>query len=100
MFYSLTKNHTIQHTHKVNRIQIHFEALIYSILGEVVQTMKLTLMMKRHTSEHVLHTLVPSLMLCVASSMSLFIPYDLYAARMSLSGTTCLSMITLFTGAK
>ena len=47
-----------------------------------------------------LHVYLPSFILSIASSMSLFIPYYHMPARMSLSATTSLSTITLFVKAK
>ena len=47
-----------------------------------------------------LHVYLPSLILSIASTMSLFIPHYHMPARMSLSATTSLSTITLFVKAK
>ena len=58
------------------------------------------LIFERKISTHILHEYVPSLMLAIASTASLFIPAECMPARMSLSVTTCLSMITLFVNAK
>ena len=60
----------------------------------------LDLIFERKISTHILHEYVPSLMLSIASTASLFIPAECMPARMSLSVTTCLSMITLFVSAK
>ena len=58
------------------------------------------LILKRKTSNHILHVFVPSIMLSIASGTSLFIPSEYMPARMGLSVTTCLSMITLFVNAQ
>ena len=58
------------------------------------------LILKRKTSNHILHTFVPSIMLSIASGTSIYIPCEHMPARMGLSVTTCLSMITLFVGAQ
>ena len=71
-----------------------------TIYGEHVQSISLTFHLRRKINEHILHTFVPSFMLCVASTIAIFIPYSLFAPRMGLSVTSCLSMITLFNGAK
>ena len=56
--------------------------------------------MTRKVSGLVLHVYLPSLILSIASTMTLFIPYYHMPARMVLSSTTCLSTITLFVKAK
>ena len=60
----------------------------------------LDIIFERKLSSHILHVYTPSLMLSVASVTSLFIPAEYMPGRMSLSVTSCLSMITLFVGAK
>ena len=65
-----------------------------------LQFLPLDLIFQRKISVHILHLYVPSLMLCIASMASLFIPPDLVPGRMGLSVTSCLSMITLFVAAK
>ena len=47
-----------------------------------------------------LHFYLPSFILCFASTLSLFIHQDLLPARMCLSVTSCLTLITLVMGAK
>ena len=64
------------------------------------QGITMTLSFKREWTYHMMHFYLPSLILCIASMLSLFIHYDLFPARMGLSVTTCLSMITLIMGAK
>ena len=71
-----------------------------TINGERVQRMTRTFELSRKISGYIFHIFVPSFMLCIASTISLFIPYKLFAPRMTLSATSCLSMITLFNGAK
>ena len=56
--------------------------------------------LRRKISGLFLHVYLPSFILSIASSMSLFIPYYHMPARMSLSATTSLSTITLFVKAK
>ena len=58
------------------------------------------LILERKTSNHILHIFVPSIMLSIASGTSLFIPNEYMPARMGLSVTTCLLMITLFVNAQ
>ena len=64
------------------------------------QCFSVKFVLTRKTSNHILHTFVPSIMLSIASGTSLFIPDQHMPARMCLSVTTCLSMITLFVGAE
>ena len=64
------------------------------------QLLPLNITFERILSGHILHVYVPSLMLAVASVTSLFIPPENVPGRMSLSVTSCLSMVTLFVGAK
>ena len=71
-----------------------------TINGERVQRITRTFDLRRKISGYFFHIFVPSFMLCIASTISLFIPYKLFAPRMTLSATSCLSMITLFNGAK
>ena len=59
-----------------------------------------TLKMKRNVTSILMHFYLPSIILCFASMMSLFIHHDLLPARMCLSVTSCLSLITLIMGAK
>ena len=56
----------------------------------------LDLVLKRKISNHIFHTFIPSILLALASTTSLYIPSDHMPARMSLSVTASLSMITLF----
>ena len=64
------------------------------------QCFPIEIVLQRKTSDHLLHTFVPSVMLSIASGTSLYIPQDYMPARMGLSVTTCLSMITLFVSAQ
>ena len=57
-------------------------------------------MLERKRAGILMHFYLPSLILCLASTLSLFIHHDLLPARMSLSVTSCLSLITLIIGAK
>ena len=70
------------------------------VKSEGKQCFSVDLIFARKMSNHILHEYVPSLMLAFASTASLYIPADLLPARMSLSVTSCLSMITLFVNAK
>ena len=54
----------------------------------------------RKISGMILHLYFPSIFITVASMMSLYLPFDLYPARMSLAVTTCLSMVTFFKGSQ
>ena len=64
------------------------------------QCFSIKIVLHRKTSDFLLHTFVPSMMLSIASGASLFIPRDYMPARMGLSVTTCLSAITLFVSAQ
>ena len=64
------------------------------------QLLPLNITFERKLSGHILHVYLPSVMLSIASVTSLFIPAENIPGRMSLSVTSCLSMITLFVGAK
>ena len=64
------------------------------------QLFPLDLVFQRKIIVHILHLYVPSIMLCIASVASLFIPQVYVPGRMGLSVTSCLSMITLFVLAK
>ena len=56
--------------------------------------------LERKMAGILMHFYLPSLILCLASTLSLFIHHDLLPARMSLSVTSCLSLVTLIMGAK
>ena len=73
---------------------------IGKVINEDKQILPLDLIFQRKISVHILHLYVPSIMLCIASMASLFIPQDYVPGRMGLSVTSCLSMITLFLAAK
>ena len=77
---------------------IHLQ--VGKVIKEKEQTLPLTLIFQRKISVHILHLYVPSIMLCIASMASLFIPEEYVPGRMGLSVTSCLSMITLFIAAK
>ena len=64
------------------------------------QCFPLEIVLTRKTGNHILHVFLPTFMLSMASIMSLFIPPKNMAPRMSLSTSTCLSMIVLCIGAK
>ena len=64
------------------------------------QCFPLEIVLTRKTGNHLLHVFLPTFMLAAASIMSLFIPPENMAPRMSLSTSTCLSMIVLCVGAK
>ena len=68
--------------------------------SENLQILPLDLTFQRKIPIHILHLYLPSIMLCIASIASLFIPPDFIPGRMGLSVTSCLSMITLFVAAK
>lgn len=55
---------------------------------------------KRNLYGIFMHFYLTSLILCIASTLSLFIHQDLWPARMCLSVTSCLTLITLVMGAK
>ena len=65
-----------------------------------IQGISFNLTFRRDSWDHIMHFYLPTIILNTASVMSLYIPYDLWPARMSLCVTTCLSMITLIIGAK
>ena len=56
--------------------------------------------LQREITSYYVHTFMPSLVLCLACTLSSFIHYDNMPARMSLVTSSCLSLITLFSGAK
>ena len=56
--------------------------------------------LQREITSYYFHTFMPSLVLCLACTLSSFIHYDNMPARMSLVTSSCLSLITLFSGAK
>lgn len=55
---------------------------------------------KREVSSEVMQTFLPSLMLSIASSSSLYISFDQLPARMGLCATTFLALIALFKGSR
>ena len=57
-------------------------------------------LLRRKISGMILHLYFPSLFITLGSMMSLYIPCDLHPARMALSVTTCLSMVTFFKGSQ
>ena len=68
--------------------------------GIEVPSSYITIRLERQISSYVFHTFIPSFVLCVASTLSVFIHYDNMPARMSLVTSSCLSLITLYSGAK
>ena len=56
--------------------------------------------LKRPLTNHFLQTFIPSMMLSVISSASVFIPLEIVPGRMALSITSFLSLISLFNGAR
>ena len=76
------------------RILVLFEDEFYE------QSLTFSLKFHRNISSILMHFYLPSIILCIASMSSLFIHHDLLPARMSLSVTSCLSLITLIIGAK
>ena len=60
----------------------------------------LNIHIERKISSYVFHTFMPSFVLSVASTLSVFIHYDNMPARMSLVTSSCLSLITLYSGSK
>ena len=59
-----------------------------------------TLLFERVASSEIMQTFIPSLMLSIASSSSLYVNPDRLPARIGLCGTTFLSMIALFKGSR
>ena len=57
-------------------------------------------LLKRPLTNHFLQTFIPSMMLSVISSASVFIPLEIVPGRMALSITSFLSLISLFNGAR
>ena len=57
-------------------------------------------LLKRPLTNHFLQTFIPSMMLSVVSSASVFIPLEIVPGRMALSITSFLSLISLFNGAR
>ena len=57
-----------------------------------------SLTFKRVASSEIMQTFIPSLMLSIASSSSLYVNPERLPARIGLCGTTFLSMIALFKG--
>ena len=64
------------------------------------QDITFSLEFRREWESHIVHFFLPSSILCVSSMASLYINHDMLPARMSLSVTTCLAMVTLVVGAK
>ena len=56
------------------------------------------LIFKRVYAHEIMQTFVPSLLLSIVSSSSLFVHHELMPARMGVAATTFLSMISLFKG--
>ena len=65
----------------------------YSMLRE-------KLIFQRVFAHEIMQTFVPSLLLSVVSSSSLFVHHELLPARMGVAATTFLSMISLFKGSR
>ena len=65
-----------------------------------VHVLKSYITFNRITSNEILHTFLPTIMLSIASSCSVFLSPDLLTTRMSLCVTSFLSMIAVFKGAK
>lgn len=98
---------TVQHALQVSGFQVHLSPAVSYNTTRVVKNREIELngvrfsvILERVYSNHILHTYIPSLMLCIASTCSLFIPSDLIPGRMGLCITTFLSIISLFNGAK
>ena len=98
---------TAQHALQVSGFQVHLSPAVSYNTTRVVKSREIELngvrfsvILERVYSNHILHTYIPSLMLCIASTCSLFIPSDLIPGRMGLCITTFLSIISLFNGAK
>ena len=60
--------------------------------------LELELILKRRLTNHFLQTFLPSMMLCMASTGSLFIPSHIVPGRMGLAITSFLSLISIFNG--
>ena len=56
--------------------------------------------LQRIVTNHWLQTFIPSMMLCMASAASVFIPPDVVPGRMGICITSFLSLISLFNGAR
>ena len=100
-------NDTAPEALHVSGFKVHLSPVVSYNVTKVVKNKEMTLngarfsvVLKRVYSNHVLHTYIPSLMLCIASTCSLFVPSDLIPGRMGLCITTFLSIISLFNGAK
>lgn len=65
-----------------------------------ISMIKMEFELKRTLTGHLLQTFIPSMMLCIASTGSLFIPSHIVPGRMGLTITSFLSLISLFNGAR
>lgn len=63
-------------------------------------SLRFSISFNRIYTNHILHTYIPSVMLCLGSCLSVFVPSDLVPGRMGLCVTTFLSIISLFNGAR
>ena len=98
---------TAQSALHVSGFQVHLSPAVSYNATKVVKNkemevngVRFSVILERVYSNHILHTYIPSVMLCIASTCSLFIPSDLIPGRMGLCITTFLSIISLFNGAK
>ena len=106
-FRHLLPNTNTQHTNISLKVQStkypDWDIIIKSEPSESLQEGEfyaVSIQFKRKIQSHVLHLYIPSLLLCIASAFSLFIPRRQMAARGGLSSTTSLTLITLFVGQK
>ena len=60
--------------------------------------LEVEIVLERKLTNHFLQTFLPSMMLCLASTGSLFIPSHIVPGRMGLAITSFLSLISLFNG--
>ena len=77
-------------------------AIEYEYQGELAEhsAISFTLKFDRIKAKHVLHTYVPSVMLCSVVMFTGLIPAEKSSEKVAISVTTFLSMISLFGSAK
>ena len=83
-------NHTIKEVFEVN--------------GEekvvLVTTQSFEIILRRNMANHWLQTFMPSLMICIISTMSVFVPSSQVPGRLGKCITSFLALISLFNGAR
>ena len=65
-----------------------------------IDVIRFTFTFRRIFVNNLLQVFFPSVMLCIGSCVSVFIPSDMVPGRMALCVTTFLSLIALFNGAR